>query len=257
MSLKGTGVWVTRPGKRSQKLCDLIADAGGVAYGFPVTQIKPLSDDIIKSQMQLLPKLWDGIIVVSGYAAELGLTRLTLPESDQPPKLFAIGRATQRILADLGFKSQSALKQKEFTSEGLLALPGLQNVSGESWLIIKGKGGRSTLANTLTQRGASAHTLEVYTRVPSTHIPKEIVKHLKNRDIHLVTVTSVDILRHLVELIGPTKPELEMTALVVPSKRVKEQVNKLLPKARVLLASSATDEDMVTCMINAKRMSYD
>lgn len=50
------------------------------------------------------------------------------------------------------------------TAEDVLALPEAQPGPGDKWLIVKGEGGRLTLAETLNRRGAVATELQVYRR---------------------------------------------------------------------------------------------
>ena len=241
--LKGLRIWVTRPRGRTQHLCNKIAEAGGIAFGFPVIDIEALPAANIANQLRGNTE-FDGLIVVSGFAAELGL-----PHVDQSriKHAFAVGRSTKRIMEDLGFDPVKT--PENYSSEGLLALSELTQVKDQRWLIIKGEGGRTKLQQVLTERGAEVVSVDVYRRKTVAELPDAIVKNLQSGGINLITVTSGDIFSVILDKIEQPSGNLESSALVVPSERVQSLVNERLPKATVLLANSATDEDMLDCML--------
>lgn len=233
---------MTRPRGRTEHLCRQIADAGGVAFGFPVIDIEALPDKDIAHQLTHQHEL-DGLIVVSGFAAEVGLPHL--PRGTRIKKAFAVGRSTQQIMKTLGFKD--VVTPDNFSSEGLLALPDLTHVANERWLILKGEGGRTKLHRALTERGAEVVSVDVYRRKPVAEIPTAIVKNIQSDGINLITVTSGDIFSVILTKLEQLTDNIN-AAFVVPSERVRDIIKERLPKAEVLLAQSATDEDMLRCM---------
>ncbi|MEM7280143.1 MAG: uroporphyrinogen-III synthase [Pseudomonadota bacterium] len=243
--LKGIKVWVTRPKGRTQHLCDLIAASGGMAFGFPVLGIETLPESSIRAQFAEVKDI-HGLIVVSGFAAQLGLPHLQ--HREPPNHVFAVGRSTKSIMDKLGFSNVQT--PDDYTTEGLLGLPELTNVADQTWMIVKGVGGRSKLARELKQRGAQVTLVDVYKRKAVEQIPDAIVKNLKSGQINLVTVTSGDILSVILDQLEAIKSELTKIPMIVPSTRVESMVMDLLPGASVLRAKSATDEDMVSCMID-------
>ncbi|MDP5029669.1 uroporphyrinogen-III synthase [Paraglaciecola sp.] len=100
------------------------------------------------------------VIVTSTVAAE----QCVLFKSMWPSQVqfFAVGQSTADILNQAGL---TAIVPTEARSEGLLALPMLNDVADKTVIIIKGFGGRELLADTLTLRGAKVREWALYKRV--------------------------------------------------------------------------------------------
>jgi len=78
---------------------------------------------------------------------------------------YAIGPATGKALANKLADTHIAVTQPSLAnSEGLLAEPSLQNIAGETCLLVAGEGGRQLLRDTLVERGAVALVWSVYRR---------------------------------------------------------------------------------------------
>ncbi|MBL4631618.1 MAG: uroporphyrinogen-III synthase [Paraglaciecola sp.] len=75
---------------------------------------------------------------------------------------FAVGASTGRVLQNAGF---TVKVPQEARTEGLLALPELNQVTKQLIVIMKGFGGRELLHNTLLTRGANVAEWEVYKRI--------------------------------------------------------------------------------------------
>lgn len=99
------------------------------------------------------------LIVVSTTAAKLLVSQVkALPRHI---RACAVGRSSAAILeaADIPVSIP-----QQANSEGLLAMPELQQVSSKQVLLLKGQGGRKTLAEVLTQRGAKVTEVNLYQR---------------------------------------------------------------------------------------------
>lgn len=77
----------------------------------------------------------------------------------------AVGSGTRRALARIGI---AALAPQRMDSEGLLALPALQDVAGRRIGLVTGAGGRDRLLPALRARGATPVRADVYARRPRT-----------------------------------------------------------------------------------------
>jgi uroporphyrinogen-III synthase len=77
----------------------------------------------------------------------------------------AVGSGTAAALRDAGI-TEVAVAPGRPDSEGLLALPELQSVSGLPVGLVTAPGGRGLIGETLAQRGAHVHLAEVYRREP-------------------------------------------------------------------------------------------
>ncbi|MET1254991.1 uroporphyrinogen-III synthase [Aliikangiella maris] len=142
--------------------------------------------------------------------------------------------------------SQSVISPLQMNSEGLLNLPELQAVAGQSWLIIKGVGGRNTLSQTLQQRGAKVLTLDVYQRkLPDFTSQKAIIEQQKQHPIWIVT--SYEALENLYRILGLSSDYLHRTPIVVSSERLKQLA---LQKGFTIVAVSAgaSHTQLVQCV---------
>lgn len=156
-------ILVTRSEPGATALIDALRAAGYPALRFPVLEIRPLDSPRIRELVAALDR-FDVAIFVSGHAVRLGMPMIDAIWRDRPPLLWiAVGRTTASALGELGI---AALTPEPETSEGILALPQLRDVSGRRVLICAGRGGRSLLADALTRRGAIVERCELYVREP-------------------------------------------------------------------------------------------
>jgi uroporphyrinogen-III synthase len=112
-------------------------------------------------------------VIFTSPAAVRAATPLHSLATVRKSAVLAIGRGTAAALHRAGV--HSVVTPKHETSEGLLALPELAQITGISIGLITAPGGRGVLASTLTARGADLCIAEVYTREPA---------HLTRRHIH-------------------------------------------------------------------------
>lgn len=217
-SLQGIGVLVTRPAHQAETLCEHIRAANGRPVRFPLLEIHATGDS--PEVQRQLARLGDYriLLFVSPNAVRHGLDTISR-HGGLPPgiQLAAVGRGTALELQKRAGRWPDIVPDERFESEGLLALPALQDVAGKRILIVRGNGGRELLATTLTERGAKVDYAEVYRRVPTTADSAE-PQWLDKSDI--ITLTSSEALRHLVTLTPEQRrPELFNKPLVVVSER--------------------------------------
>lgn len=108
--------------------------------------------------------LFNGVVCVSPTAAEVLIEALDQYWPMPPARIHWLcnGERTARVLKQSGLSP--SYPESGFTAEDVLALPEAQAQQGDKWLIVKGEGGRVTLAETFTERGATATELAVYHR---------------------------------------------------------------------------------------------
>lgn len=250
MDLHGIGVLVTRPAHQAERLCQLIGAAGGHAIRFPVLAIAPPLD--AQPARALVRRLaqYDLALFVSPNAVELGLD-LIESQGGLPPglRLAVVGEGSARALrARLG-RGPDMQPTERFDSEGLLALSALQQVAGWHIAIFRGDGGRELLGETLRQRGATVDYAEVYRRVRPAPDRAALSVQLHEGAVDVVTVTSSEGLRNLLELAGADNAvRLRRLPLVVVSERTAELARALgfLQPARI--AAQASDEGLVEAL---------
>ena len=109
------------------------------------------------------------------------------------------------------------------SSEDLLALPVLVDVAEKRIAIVRGRGGRELLAQTLRARAAVVDYLEVYQRQPAAIQQEEFRRQLVEHSVNVLTITSGESLHSLVHALGDNNAEMSLLPLLVPSSRVAEQ----------------------------------
>jgi len=220
--LGGIQVLVTRPTDQAEGLCEGIRQSGGVPERFPVIEIRFVAPDPAFMQSVQGLQGQDRVIFVSANAVS-GLSRacrklgLDLPRTS---KIAAIGPATARALDRAGLPP-TLIPQQGFTSEALLAMEDLHEVQGERIYIVRGRDGRSTLADTLSARGARVTYLETYRRERPQAPRTVVLEALERGEIDLLTATSGEALDNLCELTRTLCPEtMQRIPIVVGGDRV-------------------------------------
>lgn len=253
-ALQDTGVLVTRPQHQAAPLSGLIEQAGGEAILFPVLEITDPGDTTELNQR--LDKLADYqiAIFISANAVRYAMSRIQshggIPAS---LRIAAIGRASARELKHMGV-TVSDCPAHRFDSEALLALPGFADVAGKRILIFRGEGGREHLAQVLRERGAQVEYAEVYRRVRPDADTTNLLQRWARGEIQVITLTSVEALRNLYELVGKLGRQwLQHTDLIVASERISEQAQELGLAGNIMVASNATDEAILECLVQWKR----
>lgn len=247
-ALAGRGILVTRPAHQADGLCALIEAAGGRALRFPVLEIRPATDaSAVRSGLARLAD-YDLAVFVSANAVNCALDALAPRSWPADVPIAAVGAATARALQDRGLRV-SHCPETGFTSEALLALPALRDMTGRRVLILRGDGGREQLRDTLTARGAQVDYLEVYRRAQAQTDPAPLFDQWRAGAVAAVLASSTDSLEKLAAIVGTLGlPLLRATPLVVPNARTLERARALGLDGTVLVAADATDAAMVAAL---------
>lgn len=246
MRLNGRRVLVTRPAGRAADLCAAIAAAGGEAVHIPLLAVAPLDAQrdakiiaVTRAQIDAIAG-YRRVIAISVNAVHYGLQWLAARHDLQrlPPTIawYAIGAATLAEFANAGIAAEGG--DAAMSSEALLALPALRAVAGENILILRGVGGRETLAQTLRERGARVDYAECYRRV-APQLSREQNAALQTQTFDAVCANSGETLHNLARLASHSAlAQLQRSALIVPSARVAQQAQGL-GFARITVAANA------------------
>ena len=233
-----TGVLLTRPVGTDTRLTELLGAEGIDCVECPLLKIEPLpvSTGLITDLDQ-----FDALIFISVNAVKYGLTALEQYWPQWPTALnwFAVGQATAGALAEWNLKADYP---EVAGSEGLLALAPLLEISGKRVLVIRGRGGRELIKETLESRGALVEYLEVYERTPV-----DVDQQIDVTAVSVVVCTSVEGLEQLIK--GLDRREVVKLSLIVPSRRV-AQVAEQFGFARVKQAAGASDEAMLNAILD-------
>jgi len=158
----------------------------------------------------------------------------------------AIGEATQRCFKAINITAEIP---QESTTEGLLKLPCLTDVKHKNIIIMRGNGGRETLARTLIERGANVRYFEVYQRNLTPITPDSCALEWKQHQINIIVVTSGEILQHIYDKIGEkTLSWLQNLWLVVPSERIATIARQLGAK-HVIVSHGADNESILKILL--------
>jgi len=168
----------------------------------------------------------DNLLFISTNAVEFAAKKLC---NNFPShcRYFAVGQATADSLAQYNIHTISAPEDSQ-DSEGLLSRPPLQHVDKQSFIIVRGIGGREALAEQLLLRGAKVNYWQVYQRVIPRLNGKEITQQWKSFEIDTIVVTSGEILSNLVSLVPKESfAWLRSCHIIVPSNRVELQAKAM------------------------------
>lgn len=239
--LQGLHVLVTRPVGQADKLSAGIRQLGGVPIELPLLEIKPLP--LAASSPPSLQHV-DLVIFISANAVEHGLAYLQpLPA---PIAIAAIGQATAERLHNAGV--QVTLVPAEFDSEGLLALPALQDLHDKTVLIVRGAGGREKLAQSLGARGAKVRHLEVYRRACPAWRDADVATAMR---AEIVTVTSGEALENLAALAQlPGASALWAKQLLVFHARIASRARELGFTLTPLIAAQPSDAALLEALVH-------
>lgn len=136
--------------------------------GIDVTGVAPLTIAFNQQQMQLCKARFsrsapDIAIVTSTFAAKTITDEVYFRSETQ---WLAVGTSSADILRSAGL---SVTVPEQQNSEGLLTLTQLNGANCQQIVIIKGKGGRTTLPNTLRARGHEVEEYLFYSRKSLAH----------------------------------------------------------------------------------------
>ena len=276
--LAGRKILVTRPRDQAEPLVQKIIQAGGIPLLFPLLEIAPVLDaKTLHAQVSRLSQ-FNLAVFISPNAVKYGVTAIRaagdlpcplanmgieplgarsadgrqLPQSagfasnvSLPPalKIATIGQGSAQALHELGIAHVIAPTER-FDSEGLLALPELQNVAGWRVMIFRGDSGRELLGDTLRSRGATVEYAACYQRSK----PQWGISELLDASPDAITVTSSEALKYLWQMLGDAQSDnISGIPLFVPHKRIAELAHQQGWK-RVQL-TGAGDEGLLSALI--------
>jgi len=239
-------VLLTRPAHKNLALAQLLAAQGFDSRSYPLITVTSLPDDGLANKLAQS----DIVIAVSANAIVSAQQQI----KRWPSKCyFAVGSATAQAFLSVGIQ---AVEPDDPRTEGLLALVSLQQLAGKNILILRGNGGRETLAQQLTSRGGRVNYSELYCREPVCY-EKNVVEQWQRQGITTIVVTSVQILQYLLELVNNGyRPWLDDISIIVPSSRVADKA-KQMGLTRILTAAGADNQAILAQLINLQSSFYE
>lgn len=208
-------ILVTRPSPDGDELVSHLRSRGKVAWSFPLIEFSHGDELSLLPERLIQLREYDLVFLVSRHAvawsqAELQRTRTVWPTGVH---YFAPGRTTALAMRQISELAINYPRDRE-TSEALLQLSELQNISGKQALILRGNGGRELLGNTLAERGAQVTYCECYQRREKNYDGAQETHRWQACGVDTLVVTSGEMLQQLVRLI----PELYHTSWLLRCK---------------------------------------
>ncbi|MCJ8162548.1 uroporphyrinogen-III synthase [Acinetobacter zhairhuonensis] len=185
----------TRPKARATELSFALQQAGIQVLELPLLELEPCAWSTALQSLYLQLPQASCIVVVSPSAVEFGMaglqqSGLTLQDL-QALQWIAVGEKTAQALAAYGI--QSHVPEVE-TSEGMLQIPLLQNLSSSSCIAFwRGQGGRQFMMENLQQQGVSILNFILYQRRCPTQTMKnfeQVVAQLQQHQSYSVLISS-------------------------------------------------------------------
>lgn len=242
--LQNTTVLVTRPEHQAEPFCELVEQAGGHAIRFPVIAIQEI--ELTQESRKFIAADTDCMVFISANAVRLGVAAINSvnPQRIEKSRIMAIGKATAAQLREEGIEPD-LVPPSPYNSEALLGLPEMQKVTGRTFTIVKGKGGRTYLMDCLRQRGANVNEIDIYVRVKPKIRNTPLTEFMQSEN-PVVSITSVKGLHYLFEMASREQEEWLKTNVrfLVPGDRVADAVRDLHIKQAPIIAENATDAVM-------------
>jgi uroporphyrinogen-III synthase len=218
MSLQGRRVLITRPEPQAAELAGQLIAAGGVPLRFPLIGIEPNPEARARLITQAAQADW--LIFVSPGAIESAAH--ILGELGPKVRLACLGASSAHKLEGLA-QRPVCFPLSGNDSASLLAMPAMQQVSGQRILLIRGEGGRAELSETLQSRGAQIALAEVYRRIEIAPDWSLVDPLLQQQQLDACIVTSSEIAERLFRLAGSARiPALQCVQYCVPHPRIAE-----------------------------------
>ena len=236
-------VLLTRPSGENEALAELLAVDGLLPIVEPMIKLVGKRTDAVTKKISSELDRYNKIIFVSKGAVRFGLPVLEDRWKKWPSALewFSVGMGTAQELKGWGVFSRFP---SDAGTEGLLELPSMKGVAGEQILIVRGKGGRELLGQSLIKAGASVTYLETYFR---RLLPLDFSNLTAGT---IVILTSAEILENFASLAGN---RLSQFYAIVPSSRLVDlaKMRGFLGVANSSGASITALYDAVKAIVNA------
>lgn len=244
LPLAGLKIAVTRPRDQAAPLTRRIEQVGGIPLLFPLLDIAAVPDSQALHEQVSRITQFDLAIFISPNAVQYGMAAIrAMGELPQKLKIATVGQGSAKALRELGVADVIAPAER-FDSEGLLALPELQDVAGWRVLIFRGDGGRELLGDTLKARGATVEYAACYRRSK----PQQDAAVLLDAAPDALTVMSSEALGYLWQMLDEAQRDRVCgIPLFVPHQRIAELAQR--QGWRQVRLTEAGDDGLLSALI--------
>jgi uroporphyrinogen-III synthase len=245
LPLQGRRILICRPEPEASRLAQAFRAAGAEVRQMPLMAREPLPE--APERRSILQELdnFSHIIAVSPYAASLLLDEIDhwWPQVPMGIQWYGVGAGTAAVFAEHGLLPNKP--ENGWTSEALLALPGLQDLEHEKVLLARGEDGRELIRQTLEQRGARITVLPLYRRFRPYYAANELQDNFAAFRPEVIIALSGETLNNLIDVGSAFQQTLHDALLVVPAERVSEHAHKAGFR-NILVPDGLADQNLVT-----------
>jgi uroporphyrinogen-III synthase len=248
-ALHGCYVLSLRPVAQHAPLRRAAAAPGARVLALSPWTLRTCDDPTARSALQAA--LASDRVVFTSPAAVRSAARLQALHARDGQQWCAVGAGTAAALRRNGIAHVVAPTRMD--SDGLLALPGLQDVGGHAIGLVTATGGRDIIAPTLQQRGARLRRANVYARIATRPSPRAINAL---RSLHapawLMLSSGAALEQLLATLPADAIDALRRASVVAASERL-ARLARAHGFERVVMATSAMPRDLVAAAAQASR----
>ena len=222
-------VLVARPDIGGEDLCKAIAAEDGFAVHFPSIAFAPPADEA--QFLQMVQAMGDQAWIIfnspQSVRATIPAMRKAWPYFPETTRFAAVGAGTARTLKEAGY-IVNVIPEREWSSEGLMAMPEFQDVAGQKVMVVRGEGGREYLERVLNERQAVVSSCLAYQRVVPEVADNICASVLQDNKINAIAAGSFATVNNLKLLLGQHDwPHLSTIPILVMSERVKKLAAEL------------------------------
>ncbi len=198
--LFGKRILVTRARHQAGSLSQLLAERGAEPIELPAIHIQPIADTTELDQAISNIKRYHWIVFTSINGVAAFWQRLNNLKLDSRAlsglQIGAIGPATAEALAAKGVTPDYV--PESYTTEGILAGLGHQDIAGQRFLLPRADKADKDLAQGISQLGAEVREVTAYNTVPAKESIVAARRMLASGEIEVITFTSSSTVANLV-----------------------------------------------------------
>lgn len=241
--MSNTQVLLTRSAVKSQELAQQLTNNHITSTIQPLLELSAV--DVSEQQLTSLDNA-DIVIFVSPDAVQfLHHIRPTLTAHSQ---CFAVGKSTAKSVESLFNKT--CLSPALETSEGLLALAELTHVVDKHIVIVKGKGGRTKLAQALKKKEAFVHPLNVYQRDAHRDLSARLVENWQRQEVNTVVLTSNTSIDTFLTLVNNKNWLTSVTFILVSERCVSYFEQQNINVKQIINSQGADNNSILTAILH-------
>lgn len=185
-------------------------------------------------------------VIFTSPPAAMAAARLQPLRPAPAQRWVAVGAGTARALQRLG--AGGVASPTRMDSEGLLALPELQEIDGLDVGLVTAPGGRGVIAATLAARGARVLRANVYARVPVAPSPRAVAALRTLQATAWLLASSGEALEHvLASLPADAAAGLRRARVVAASERLARLAQDHGLQVAAVAASARTGDMLAAC----------